>query len=167
MEARLKTQAGFDAYFKLAEERRQEFKAKMPIAEFPLLLPQTNIRAEREKNATRRHRGGGLTMPKLASFSTPARLPDPNAGAWSRRVARMLAPYLDGSLPQFYDPTRKNTPAGHPGADGLVGRVPRGPARDDPVAAGALEAARTATATCRTSTASGASRATTPARSRA
>jgi hypothetical protein len=41
--ARLKTQAGFDAYFKLAEERRQEFKEKMPIAEFPLLLPHTNI----------------------------------------------------------------------------------------------------------------------------
>ena len=52
-EARLKTQAGFDAYFKLAEERRQEFKAKMPIAEFPLLLPQTNIRARgRRCNAT-------------------------------------------------------------------------------------------------------------------
>jgi hypothetical protein len=43
--ARLKTQAGFEGYFKLAEERRQEFKAKMPIAEFPLLLPQTNIAA--------------------------------------------------------------------------------------------------------------------------
>ena len=41
--ARLKTQAGFDAYFKLAEERRQRFKATMPIAEFPLLLPHTNI----------------------------------------------------------------------------------------------------------------------------
>ncbi len=41
--ARLKTQAGFEGYFKLAEERRQEFKAKMPIAEFPLLLPHTNI----------------------------------------------------------------------------------------------------------------------------
>jgi hypothetical protein len=41
--ARLKTQAGFEAYFKLAEERRQEFKDKMPIAEFPLLLPLTNI----------------------------------------------------------------------------------------------------------------------------
>ena len=53
-------------------------------------------------------------MPKLASFSTPARLPDPNAGDWSRRVARMLAPYLDGSLPQFYDPTKKSTPAGTP-----------------------------------------------------
>ena len=26
----------------------------------------------------------------------------------------MLAPYVDGSLPQFYDPTRKNTPAGTP-----------------------------------------------------
>ena len=88
--------------------------------------------SEREKDATRRHRGGGLTMPKLASFSTPARLPDPNAGAWSERVARMLAPYLDGSLPQFYDPTQRNTPAGTPRADGLVGRVPRGPARDEP-----------------------------------
>ena len=41
--ARLRTQAGFDAYFELAAERRQEFKAKMPIAEFPLLLPHTNI----------------------------------------------------------------------------------------------------------------------------
>lgn len=44
VKARLKTQAGFEAYFKLAEERRQEFRAKMPIAEFPLLLPHTNIR---------------------------------------------------------------------------------------------------------------------------
>ena len=42
--ARLTTQAGFDGYFKLAEERRQVFKATMPIAEFPLLLPQTNIK---------------------------------------------------------------------------------------------------------------------------
>ena len=40
---RLKTQAGFDAYFKLNEERRQRFKETMPIAEFPLLLPVTNI----------------------------------------------------------------------------------------------------------------------------
>ena len=43
--ARLETQAGFDAYFKLAEERRQVIKATMPIAqEFPLLLPHTNIK---------------------------------------------------------------------------------------------------------------------------
>ena len=44
--ARLRTQAGFEAYFQLAEERRQEFKDKMPIAEFPLLLPRTNIAAK-------------------------------------------------------------------------------------------------------------------------
>ena len=40
----LKRQAGFDAYFQLAEERRRRFKDSMPIAqEFPLLLPRTNI----------------------------------------------------------------------------------------------------------------------------
>jgi hypothetical protein len=53
-------------------------------------------------------------VPKLARFSTPARLPDPNPDAWSTRVARILAPYVDGSLPQFYDPTKKNTPPGTP-----------------------------------------------------
>ena len=40
----LTTQAGFEGYFKLADERRQEFKETMPIAEFPLLLPRTNIK---------------------------------------------------------------------------------------------------------------------------
>jgi hypothetical protein len=40
---KLKTQAGYDSYFKLLEERRQRFKETMPIAEFPLLLPATNI----------------------------------------------------------------------------------------------------------------------------
>jgi hypothetical protein len=50
-------------------------------------------------------------MPKLARFSTPANLPDANPGAWSGRVRGLHAPYLDGSLPQFYDPTQKNTPA--------------------------------------------------------
>jgi hypothetical protein len=45
VEAKLRTQAGFDAYFKLLEERRLRFKDTMPIAEFPLLLPITNIRA--------------------------------------------------------------------------------------------------------------------------
>jgi hypothetical protein len=43
--AKLATQAGFEGYFKLNEERRQTFKATMPIAEFPLLLPHTNITA--------------------------------------------------------------------------------------------------------------------------
>ena len=51
-------------------------------------------------------------MPKLARFNPPANLPDPNAGAWSTVVKGFLAPYLDGSLPQFYDPTAKDTPAG-------------------------------------------------------
>jgi hypothetical protein len=41
---KLKRQAGFDAYFQLAEERRRRFKESMPIAqEFPLLLPRTSI----------------------------------------------------------------------------------------------------------------------------
>lgn len=53
-------------------------------------------------------------MPKLRRFSTPAGLPDPNAEAWSARVSGMLAPYVDGHLPQFYDPTQKNTPANTP-----------------------------------------------------
>jgi hypothetical protein len=43
--AKLKTQAGFEPYFKLAEERRQVFH-EMPISEFPLLLPHTNIARE-------------------------------------------------------------------------------------------------------------------------
>ncbi len=53
-------------------------------------------------------------MPKLARFSTPANLPDANPDAWNQRVRRIHAPYLDGSLPQFYDPTQKNTPASAP-----------------------------------------------------
>jgi hypothetical protein len=53
-------------------------------------------------------------MPKLARFSTPAQLPDADPDAWSRRVSGLMAPYLDGSLPQFYDPTRKSTPAAAP-----------------------------------------------------
>ena len=44
VEEKLRRQAGFDAYFQLAEERRRRFKESMPIAqEFPLLLPRTNI----------------------------------------------------------------------------------------------------------------------------
>lgn len=53
-------------------------------------------------------------MPKLARFSTPANLRDANPDAWNQRVRRLHAPYLDGSLPQFYDPTQKNTPASAP-----------------------------------------------------
>jgi hypothetical protein len=53
-------------------------------------------------------------MPKLARFSTPARLPDPDPNDWSARVRKILAPYVDGSLPQFYDPTQKNTPPNTP-----------------------------------------------------
>lgn len=51
-------------------------------------------------------------MPKLERFSTPARLPDPDPGAWSDRVRGLLSDYVDGSLPQFYDPTQRATPAG-------------------------------------------------------
>jgi hypothetical protein len=39
---KLRTQAGFEPYFRLAEERRQVFN-EMPISEFPLLLPKTNL----------------------------------------------------------------------------------------------------------------------------
>jgi hypothetical protein len=53
-------------------------------------------------------------VPKLARFSTPAGLPDDHAQAWSDRVGRIFAPYIDGRFPQFYDPTKKNTP---PAAD--------------------------------------------------
>jgi len=49
-------------------------------------------------------------VPKLARFSVPAHLPDPHPGDWSARVGRIFAPYVDGRLPQFYDPTKKNTP---------------------------------------------------------
>lgn len=47
--AQLKMQAGFENYFKLAEERRQVFRDTMPIAEFPLLLPHTNIASARRR----------------------------------------------------------------------------------------------------------------------
>jgi hypothetical protein len=43
--AKLKTQAGFEAFFKLAADRRQDFRDKTSLAEFPLLLPHTNIPA--------------------------------------------------------------------------------------------------------------------------
>jgi hypothetical protein len=51
-------------------------------------------------------------MPKLSRFSPPARLPDPDPAAWNRKVRGLFAPFLEGSLPQFYDPTREDTPRG-------------------------------------------------------
>jgi hypothetical protein len=39
---KLETQGGFEPYFKLAEERRLTFN-NLPISEFPLLLPKTDI----------------------------------------------------------------------------------------------------------------------------
>jgi hypothetical protein len=41
--AKLKTQAGFEAYFRLADDRRRDFRDRTRLAEFPLLLPHTNI----------------------------------------------------------------------------------------------------------------------------
>ena len=43
--AKLKTQAGFEAYFELAADRRRDFQERTSLAEFPLLLPHTNIPA--------------------------------------------------------------------------------------------------------------------------
>ncbi len=51
-------------------------------------------------------------MPKLDSFSTPAKLPDPNAADWSARVERLFAKSVRADRPQFYDPTKSNTPPG-------------------------------------------------------
>jgi hypothetical protein len=53
-------------------------------------------------------------MPKLARFSTPARQPDRHPAAWSRDVQTLMAAHLGPRLPQFYDPTKENTPAGTP-----------------------------------------------------
>jgi hypothetical protein len=53
-----------------------------------------------------------VTVPKLARFNTPADVRDAHPDAWSARLRRLHAPLLDGSLPNFFDPTRENTPAG-------------------------------------------------------
>ena len=50
-------------------------------------------------------------MPKLARFSLPAGLPDAHADVWNAFLKRVHARAGDQSLPQFYDPTAKNTPA--------------------------------------------------------
>jgi hypothetical protein len=52
----LKAQSGFEGYFRLAEERRQIFN-QLPISEFPLLLPRTNI-----KRASRRMQRDGTVI---------------------------------------------------------------------------------------------------------
>ena len=53
-------------------------------------------------------------MPKLARFSTPAFMPDRDPGAWNTRVRALMADLLGPELPQFYDPTRTDTPKGTP-----------------------------------------------------
>jgi hypothetical protein len=53
-------------------------------------------------------------VPKLRRFNPPANLRDPDPAHWSRSVSRLLEPYLDGSLPQFYNPRLKDTPRDAP-----------------------------------------------------
>jgi hypothetical protein len=53
-------------------------------------------------------------VPKLARFSAPGKVADPAPAAWNARVRALLAPFLTDEQPQFYDPTRKDTPAGAP-----------------------------------------------------
>jgi hypothetical protein len=51
-------------------------------------------------------------MALLERFSAPAGLPEPSdadAEAWSSRVARIIAPYVE-RFPQFYDPLATETP---------------------------------------------------------
>ncbi|MEA2244734.1 MAG: hypothetical protein QOD24_4290 [Solirubrobacteraceae bacterium] len=47
-------------------------------------------------------------MPKLARFSTPGNVPDHHPDAWSRFVKGVFAQFR--GFPQFYDPTRADTP---------------------------------------------------------
>jgi hypothetical protein len=53
-------------------------------------------------------------MAKLARFNPPANLSDTHVNAWNARVTAILAPYLNEGLPNFYDPTKTNTPANTP-----------------------------------------------------
>jgi hypothetical protein len=50
-------------------------------------------------------------MAKLERFETPARLKDRHPQEWSDRVKGMVASFVGPQLPQFYDPTAKDTPA--------------------------------------------------------
>ena len=52
-------------------------------------------------------------MPKLARFSTPAGLADKVPEHWDASVRATLAPYVN-DFPQFYDPTKRDTPVGTP-----------------------------------------------------
>jgi hypothetical protein len=51
-------------------------------------------------------------VPKLARFATPGNVQDSHPDAWSKTVREMVDEFL--AFPQFYDPTRSNTPAGAP-----------------------------------------------------
>jgi hypothetical protein len=51
-------------------------------------------------------------MPKLSQFSAPAGLRGPKPAEWSRTVQRMFAGSMSTERPQFYDPTKTNTPPG-------------------------------------------------------
>ncbi len=53
-------------------------------------------------------------MPKLDRFSAPARLKGPAPDVWSKTVSGLMAAYVGGEFPQFYDPTQKDTPAKTP-----------------------------------------------------
>lgn len=53
-------------------------------------------------------------MAKLTRFSTPAGVEDLNPAAWSRTVEGFFAAYVGKGFPQFYDPTKTDTPAGTP-----------------------------------------------------
>ena len=53
-------------------------------------------------------------MAKLKRFDTPGRVPDRNPGEWSDMVGGLLDLFAGSGLPQFYNPMRKDTPAGTP-----------------------------------------------------
>jgi hypothetical protein len=103
-------------------------------------------------------------MAPLARFSPPGNLPEPtdeDRNAWSQKIVDLIAPFVE-ELPAFYDPTAEDTP---PDAT----RRSSGPPfqrRSSRVGSPRPSAgsSQTALAKCRTSTASGASNATTPTR---
>jgi hypothetical protein len=51
-------------------------------------------------------------MTVLSEFSTPANIPEPSdtdRAEWSAAVSRIVRPFA-ARFPQFYDPTREDTP---------------------------------------------------------
>ena len=108
-----RTQAGFDAYFQLAEERRRRFKdVDADRAGVPAPAAAHEHHLARAQDAARTAPSGRAERCRSSPASArprgcPTRTRTPGASA----CARLIAPYLDGSLPQFYDPTQKNTPA--------------------------------------------------------